>query len=104
MLVRNQARAKMHTVEGRLEVPSLRLIGISFYHLMHQLELQEQRRAGQVKTHVIAASGLAFFYQRWENGCCRQGHPLSDNQIFGEAITVGEFRKLALIHRKNRLY
>jgi hypothetical protein len=52
----------MHTVEGGLEVTSSGFIGGSSHHLMHQLELQEQRCARPIKAHVIADSWLAFFY------------------------------------------
>jgi hypothetical protein len=61
----------MYSVEGGLEVPPYSLIGISPHHLVHQFEFQEQRRAGPVKTHVIADSSLAFFDKRWENWRCR---------------------------------
>src|ERR1035441_6842355 len=91
----------MHTVEGGLEVPSSGFIGGSSHHLMHRLELQEQRRTRPIKTHVIADSWLAFFYQRWENRCCRQGRALSYNQVFGQAVTVRELGKLALIHKSD---
>ena len=73
----------MHAVERGLEVPSFGFISISSNHLMHQLELQEQRNAGSVKAHVIAYSRLAFFNQRGEDRCCRQGHVLAHDQVFG---------------------
>src|SRR5271157_2785414 len=89
----------MHTVERGLEVPSFGFIGISSHHLMHQLELQEQRRTRPVKAHIIANSRLAFFYQRWEHRCCSQGRALPHNQVFGQAVTVRKLGELAPIHK-----
>lgn len=81
----------MHAVERRLEMPPFSLIGSSSHHLMHQLELQEQRRARPVKPHVIAKSRLAFFYQRWKDRCRGQGRALPHDQVFRQTITVREF-------------
>ena len=49
MLIGNQPRAKMHPVKRRREMPLFRLIGISFDHLVHELELQEQRHTRPTK-------------------------------------------------------
>ena len=81
-------------------MPPFSLIGSSSHHLMHQLELQEQRRAWAVKPHVIADPRLAFFDQRWEDGCRGQRCALPHNQVFRQAITVREFGELALIHKR----
>jgi|ERR1035437_2577667 hypothetical protein len=89
----------MHSVKRRLEVSSLRLVSIPLYHLVDELELQEQGRAWQVKAHIIAAAGLPFFDQRRKYGGCRYGHALSDYQVLGQAVAIGEFGELAFIHK-----